>query len=311
MVLRINRNDLHQVCLLITGLLTGVFNASGQTEIGFISDTQAPMWVETIVLKSNHNETATGKVFHDIVKTKPSSLFILGDVVNLSCKEKRWRVMDRYLDSCRQAGVAVSALLGNHDVMRNAKKGESNFQRRFPDHYRTGYYQVHDSTAFVFLNSNFKKLKPADVEAQQQWYDRTLSALDADASVEVIIVACHHAPYSNSTIVGSSESVQKNFVPGYLKSKKAKLFITGHSHNFEHFSIQGKDFLVIGGGGGLHQPLSTKPDRLPDLDPTYKPQFHYLLMRRTHGSLQFTSRYLSDDFSGCRDGITFSIAYRP
>lgn len=291
------------------GLLAGIFTANGQTEIGFVSDTQAPMWAETIVLKANHNEKATGKVFHDIIKTKPSTLFILGDVVNLSCKEKRWHNMDRYLDSCRQAGIPVSALLGNHDVMSNASKGESNFQRRFPDHNRTGYYKILDSTAFVFLNSNFKKLSPADFEAQQQWYQSTLSSLDADPSVAVIIVACHHAPYSNSTIVGSSESVQKNFVPAYLKSRKAKLFITGHSHNFEHFSIQGKDFLVVGGGGGLHQPLSTKPDRLPDLDTTYKPQFHYLLMRRTRGSLQFTSRYLADDFSGFQDGKTFSIAY--
>jgi len=159
------------------------------------------------------------------------------------------------------------------------------------------------------LNSNFKKLSTQDLQNQQKWYESTIEHLDQDPAIAVIVVACHHAPYSNSTIVGSSESVQKYFVPAYIRSKKARLFITGHSHNFEHFKLQGKDFLVIGGGGGLAQPLSTKPDRLQDINPDYKPSYHYLVMHRKHGTLQFTSRYLKADFSGCQEGLSLSIAY--
>ena len=308
MALQVSRNDLRQVCVLSMGLLAGIFTANGQTEIGFVSDTQAPMWAETIVLKANHNEKATGKVFHDIIKTKPSTLFILGDVVNLSCKEKRWHNMDRYLDSCRQAGIPVSALLGNHDVMSNASKGESNFQRRFPDHNRTGYYKILDSTAFVLLNSNFKKLSQVDFEAQQQWYQSTLSSLDADPSVAVIIVACHHAPYSNSKIVGSSKPVQERFVPYFYSSAKACIFITGHSHNFERFTRDGKDFLVIGGGGGIHQPLNQKADRLDDVSGEYKPDYHYITLQRSGRNLIIVSRALAKDFSGFSDGYTLKIS---
>lgn len=275
--------------------------------IAFVSDTQAPMWVEKVALKSNQNIKATSLVFHDILKEKPHSLYILGDVVSLGYKSKKWSNMDRYLDSCRKAGILVSALLGNHDVMTRSKKGEQQFQKRFPDHQRTGYYQVVDSVAVIFLNSNFKKLSTADIQQQQSWFAATLNNLDNDPAVLVTIVACHHAPYTNSKIVGSSTLVQKYFVPDYLKSRKARLFITGHSHNFERFHQGEKDFLVIGGGGGLQQPLSTSTTRLNDLSLSYKPAFHYLISQRKGKSLKLQSRFLKDDFSGFSDGLSFSL----
>lgn len=282
--------------------------AHGQTELAFVSDTQAPMWVETIVLKRNDNVRATGLVFRDIIRQKPATLFILGDVVTLGYKTKKWKGIDAWLDSCRKAGIPVSAVLGNHDVMRRAKKGESQFQRRFPDHQRTGYYRVIDSVAIVFLNSNFKKMSAADRETQQQWLRKALADLDENPGVKITIVTCHHAPYSNSTIVGSSEEVQKQFVKLFLSSRKARLFLTGHSHNFERFQQEGKDFVVIGGGGGLSQPVSDKKSRLNDLSGSYKPPFHYLLVRRVGKQLQLTSRFLKPDFSGFSEGVTFQIA---
>jgi UDP-2,3-diacylglucosamine pyrophosphatase LpxH len=279
-------------------------------DVVFVSDTQAPMWVEKIVLGSNNNVEATQLVLWDILQRRPASVFILGDVVTLGYKQKKWSRMDVFLDSCRKAGIPVQALLGNHDVMTRRRKGESQFQKRFPDHNRTGYYQVVDSVAVIFLNSNFSKLSERDMSQQQTWLVSTLTALDSDPAVVTTIVACHHAPFSNSKIVGSSRNVQKYFVPSFLASPKARLFITGHSHNYELFKHQGKDFLIIGGGGGLSQPLSNNEERLSDLSTTYKPQFHYLVMNRSAGQLCLTSRFLKDDFSGFTEGLSFSIPYR-
>lgn len=285
--------------------------AFGQSrDVVFVSDTQAPMWVEKMVLGSNNNVEATQLVLRDILQRRPASVFILGDVVTLGYKQKKWSRMDLFLDSCRRAGIPVRALLGNHDVMTRSRKGESQFQKRFPDHYRTGYYQVVDSVAVIFLNSNFSKLSAEDMSRQQSWLVSTLTALDADPAVVTTIVACHHAPFSNSKIVGSSRNVQKYFVPSFLSSSKAKLFITGHSHNYELFKHEGKDFLIIGGGGGLSQPLTDNEKRLNDVSATYKPQFHYLVMNRSAGQLCLTSRYLKSDFSGFTEGLSFSIPYR-
>lgn len=298
------------IAILIYVILAVQSVALGQPrDVVFVSDTQAPMWVEKLVLGSNNNVEATQLVLRDILQRRPASVFILGDVVTLGYKQKKWSRMDIFLDSCRQAGIPVRALLGNHDVMTRSRKGESQFQKRFPDHNRTGYYQVVDSVAIIFLNSNFSKLSPDDLDRQQSWLTSTLAALDSDPAVVTTIVACHHAPFSNSKIVGSSQNVQKYFVPSFLASSKAKLFITGHSHNYELFKYEGKDFLIIGGGGGLSQPL-TKEERLKDVSTTYKPQFHYLVMNRSAGQLCLTSRFLKDDFSGFTEGLSFSIPYR-
>lgn len=276
-------------------------------ELVFASDTQAPMWVETLWLKSNHNRSATKKIFEEISQRKPSSVFLLGDVVNLGYSNKQWKPMDKYIGTLRSEGVTVDAALGNHEVMGRAVKGERKFQQRFPDHVKTGYVTIKDSVAVILLNSNFSSLTPEENAQQTTWYKNTLAQLDADPSIIFIISGCHHSPYTNSKIVSCSKDVQQNFVPAFLASKKSRLFLTGHCHDFEHYQKQGKDFFVIGGGGGLHQPLKQGKDALPDLAPDYKPAFHYLVVKRVNDQLQVTSRELNTNFNGFSDGLTLTI----
>ncbi len=301
-------NTLLSVILLIPILSLAQINLSktftGAT-IDFISDTQQPMLVEKIFLKPTQNKKATAELFAEIVKTKPQSLYMLGDVVALGYRNRKWGKVDCFLDNCRKENIMVSALLGNHDVMGRRKKGESNFNKRFPLNVRTGYILITDSVAVVLLNSNFNTLSFNEMKKQDKWYQAMLNSLDTDQSIKAIIVTCHHAPYSNSKVVGSSTSVQQNFVLPYIKSKKAQLFITGHSHNFEHFKSMGKDFLVIGGGGGLHQPLDVSTKSIPDLAFDYKPLFHYLSVRRVGDELQATSYFLKNDFITFASGHTF------
>lgn len=277
------------------------------TEIAFASDTQAPMWVETLWLKSHNNRTATKKLFEDITKRRPRSLFLLGDVVNLGYSNKQWKPMDAYLKLLRDTGVTVHAILGNHEVMGQPGKGERKFQQRFPDHNRTGYVQVVDSVAVVLLNSNFKNLTEAENKQQVEWYKKTLKELDADPSIQFIITGCHHSPYTNSKIVGANKTVQEYFVKPFLASPKSALFLSGHSHNFEHYKMKGKDFMVIGGGGGLHQPLRNGADCFADEASDYKPLFHYLTVKRNGDKLLVNSIQLNKDFKSLAEGKKLEI----
>jgi hypothetical protein len=279
------------------------------TEIAFASDTQAPMWVEKLWLKANNNRTATRMLFSDLARRKPGALFILGDVVNLGYSNAQWRPMDRYLQELRARGVAVHAILGNHEVMGRPTAGERKFQQRFPDHSRTGYVQVVDSVAVVLLNSNFKNLSEEDDQLQLQWYTDTLKKLNEDPSVQYIVVSCHHSPYTNSKIVGVSHAVQQRFVPAYLATSKCKLFLSGHSHNYEHFHMSGKDFMVIGGGGGIHQPLRNGTESMNDEAQDYKPAFHYLTIKRRKDHLEVISHELTGDFSAFADGRSVAIQH--
>jgi len=297
---------LYKHILLLFFLFSGIVTRS-QTEIDFVSDTQAPMTVEKIKLHANHNTLATAMIFSEMLKNKPLAVYMLGDVVSVGSSNHKWKMVDNFVDSCHENKITVHALLGNHDVMWTRKKGEMNFAKRFPDFKDIGYVTITDSIAVIMLNSNFKKLSSDEIAQQQNWYQTTLKSLDSNDAVKIIIVSCHHAPFSNSLIVHSSIPVQKYFVPDFLHTRKCKLFITGHAHSFEHFTFSGKDFLVIGGGGGLHQPMDTSANKIPDLASQYKPMFHYLSLQRYGDSLLLVSHFVKQDFTGFEKGYSFEI----
>lgn len=300
------------VVLVVFSLLIEV--VEGQRvgkELVFASDTQAPMWVETLLLKQNNNRVATKDIFDDILKRDPAAVYLLGDVVSLGSSNRQWKPMDAYLQRLRSKGIKVNAALGNHEVLGQSIKGQRKFQQRFPKHVKTGYVDTTDSVAVILLNSNFNSLSAVEDSAQINWYKQTLQALDADSSIQFIITGCHHSPFTNSSIVSSSMGVRQKFLPLFFKSEKSRLFLSGHSHNFEHFQQQGKDFFVIGGGGGLHQPLKRGEGLLPDLAADYKPLFHYLSIKRTGDELRLTSIRLNSDFNGFGEGATFTITKAP
>jgi UDP-2,3-diacylglucosamine pyrophosphatase LpxH len=275
-------------------------------EIALVSDTQEPMGVERIFLRYHKNALATTKLLQDITDRMPRALFMLGDVVSLGYKEKKWRQIDSFLQRSRQLGITVAAILGNHDVMVSAGRGETAFNKRFPDQVNTGFYKLVDSIGFVLLNSNFSTLTAAQLKKQQDFYETIMLQLEADPNVKAIVVACHHSPYTNSKIVGSNTRVQERFIPMYQRISKAKLFVSGHAHAFEHFRIKGKDFLTIGGGGGLHQPLNKKTTRITSLSEGYYPEFHYLLLKRNNDQIDIISRRLKVDFSGFANEYEFT-----
>ena len=286
---------------------TAATKAAASKEMLFTSDTQGPIWVESILLRPDHNRSATKSIFGDMLTRQPKAVYILGDVVNLGNSNKQWKPMDVYLKNLRSKGISVNAALGNHEVMGQAVKGQKKFQKRFPTHVNTGYLELVDSVAIILLNSNFNVLSAKEDSFQLNWYKRTLDSLDADSSIQFIITGCHHSPYTNSKIVSPSTAVRKEFVSNFIKSPKSRLFLSGHSHAFEHFRVEGKDFLVIGGGGGLHQPLKASSEDYPDLAATYKPKFHYLSVKRFGDSLQLNSIRLNPDKKGFEDGLKIEI----
>lgn len=299
-----------KVSIFIVAGLVMSFIAAAQTKspvIAFASDTQEPMWVEKLFLKQNQNLKATKMIFKDVDTLRPAAFFILGDVVSLGKNNAAWSNIDKYIKQLRKDSIPVFATLGNHEVMFNAAKGTKNFMSRFPLYKPAGYTEVIDSVAVILLNSNFAAMTSAEITAQNNWYKQELALLDKDTTVKCVIVGCHHSPYTNSTIVNPSVVVQENFVEPFLHSPKCVLFISGHSHNYERFRVKEKYFLVIGGGGGLHQPLKPNNDNMHDLSGDYKPAFHYLKISRLQGKLEVTSRELKSDFSGFEDGFSFSV----
>ncbi len=244
--------------------------------------------------------------------TVPIAVVHLGDMVALGFDSYSWAPLDSFRLHLWQLHIPLFPTLGNHELLLYSKHGEGQFLDRFPFYVKTGYTFRIGRLAVVLINSNISQLSKEDRAAQESWYAKTLTELDADSSVGMIAVGCHHSPYTNSTIVSPSEDLQKDYLPLFFRVDKCRFFISGHSHASEHFRIHGKDFLVIGGGGGLQQPLLTgKNQRWEDLTPmkTEKRMFHYIFGRLTKEGITLTVRMLTPDFTAFQDVYEIPIPW--
>lgn len=279
--------------------LNGQINNNVQV-ITFISDCQLPLPAERIFRKVSNNTEGRDMLFREIENTTNGNVFILGDIVGKGYQSGNWKSPDEFLSALRNAGRNVYGIPGNHEYILRPAKGVSNYLKRFPYQPLNGYCVRIDSVAVVMLNSNFGRLSSTDKAIQQQWYKSIMDSLDLDKSILAVIVCTHHAPFSNSKVVGSSRKVQEAFLPAFEHSLKTKLFITGHSHNLEGFEAgSGKKCLVIGGGGGINQPLySGKKEKHKDFFAgVVKPRFFYLMVQRNGLGLDVTVKGFSPELS--------------
>ncbi|MCL2097963.1 MAG: metallophosphoesterase [Bacteroidales bacterium] len=291
--------------------LTAVYNVAAQP-FAFISDTQGPMKVETVIMKTERNIEATDKLLADLSRIPHRAVFFLGDMVSTGSSFGAWERIDRFLTTMRERNTPVYAAYGNHEYMLLSSVGEKNFAQRFPNIPNTGYIVVQDSIAVVVFNSNFSKLNKNTQQTQHQWYERSLDSLNKANDIKFIIVACHHAPYTNSNVVNPNKNVQELYVPAYVNTPKAALFLSGHSHHLEYFDIYQKKFLVIGGGGGLWQDFKkeSKHDFTDLIGENQKPRYFYLQITRIGNSLQASVRgFTVEDFGKFEDYPIVSIPF--
>ncbi len=285
---------------------------TGEGCIVFMSDTQSPMWLETLLLRTDENEKATRKLMLEVARDSACSAVVhLGDITSRGGCEAEWQAFDVLSAPLRRAGTAFFPIPGNHDYYFNEKSARRSFRSRFSVPEMKWYTVRFDSLAVVLLNSNFNRMDEREAREQDRWLVRTLASLDRDPSVALIVVGCHHSPYTNSTIVDPSREVQDRFVPAFLASRKARLFLSGHAHAFEHFRVDGKDFLVIGGGGGLLHPLLMGserrwPDRFPGPE---RRMFHYLRCTLDANAAEFTVMMLKPG-DGFRRAYAVKISTR-
>jgi hypothetical protein len=278
------------------GFSQGIRN---QQRIYFISDVQAPLPSEKIIFKTFKNEEARDSLFSDLIFQHPENLFLLGDLTSRGSIEKNWLPLDMFLNSLKKENTKIYAVPGNHEYMGCSSIGIQMFRERFPEQWLYGYFVNIDSIAIVMLNSNFNNLNENEFSKQIKWYLSELDSLDADPAIKTIVVCAHHSPYSNSKIVGSNKPAADLIVPGFEKTHKAKLFISGHSHNLEYFSENnGKQFLIIGGGGGIEQPLIPPGERkyYDLINQDVKPLYFYLIIERQGNCLNLIARGFKEDF---------------
>jgi len=275
-----------------------------------LSDTQAPLFWETLILPRNRNEEARQKILELILsEPDPAAVIHLGDLVARGSDEEDWKPIDDFLARLRARKIPVYGAMGNHEYMFSSAQGTAAFRRRFPEFPQSWYSFRILPLAFIVFNSNFDELTGKEQADQKKFYGEQLAALENDPEVKGIVVCDHHPPYTNNKIISRSVEVDRDFVPLFLKSRKARLFLSGHSHAAEHFIKEGKHFLILGGGGGLLHPLRIGADsRYEDHFPlrTERRWFHYLRLQANGDGWTATYRMLRQDLGSWVDIYTIA-----
>ena len=232
--------------------------SSRQSDSTFVllGDPQRTSFWELLIFREQ-NDGARRALFNEIADENPGVVVLLGDLVSQGDDDREWVKFDDFAARIRQKHIPMYAVLGNHDYFGDKQDALENFFERFPHQQKRLWNSFRfKSVAFILLNSNLSQMTRAQVQQQQDWYEKQLADDQADSSISAIVVTCHHPPYTNSTIVSDNPDVLKDFVGPYTRTPKALLFFTGHCHSYEHFVQNGKQFVVSGGGGGPRQQVT-------------------------------------------------------
>ncbi len=252
-----------------------------------VGDTQRTSFWE-FWRESNDRERKV--ILKQIATENPAFLLHLGDLVYQGSDGCHWQEFEEFSREIRKRGIPVMPVLGNHEYYGSNTSALDQFFQRFPHLERRRWYAFRFRyVACIVLNSNFDDLEEDERREQNEWYAAVLDTLQRDSSVKTILVAAHHPPYTNSTVVSPDERVRQFFVPPFTAATKAKLFFSGHCHSFEHFVVDNKHFFVSGGGGGPRQPLKTEADedwRRDLYKGPKKRRFHYCRVSVLNEGLQ-------------------------
>jgi len=261
-----------------------------------VGDTQRTSYWE---FWRERNDKQRKLIIDEITKREPAFVIHLGDLTARGSSKKHWQEFDDLHKAFREKKIPYFPILGNHELYGDDEKALEYYFDRFPHlGLRRWYSFTWKNLGFILVDSNFATLTQEQFEEQSQWYLDELEKFEKDAKTDFIIVCCHEPPFTNSRVVSPNEKVKIYFADPFLQCQKARLFFSGHSHSYERFQMDGKYFIVSGGGGGpRHQVFKDPKDqRYPDFFSGPKLRFfHFCEMKNGSDDVVFRVLRLESD----------------
>jgi hypothetical protein len=278
----------------------------GENTLVLIGDTQRTTWMERLVGREQ-NEQARQALLEKLVREeRPAFIVHLGDLVSFGHSSDEWQYFARLV---ARVGVPIHPVLGNHDywgpdglALRNAREF---FPELAPLTYRTLRL---GALGLVLVDSNLEGQAAAE---QARWFRAELAAFERDPTVRGVLVFTHHPPYTNGENREGDAWVKRALLPAFFAAPKAVLLASGHVHGYERFVLNGKTFVVSGGGGGPRVEYrvgerASHPAAYAPLEPGRR-AFHYVVIEQQPLALQVTVRCL--DLGGaCPGGVLEAFA---
>jgi hypothetical protein len=224
-----------------------------------VGDTQHTLWTEKWLLCRESNEAPRCRLRQELVAQGASTLLHLGDAVARGSSASDWNAFDDWFSPLKAAGIELRGVRGNHDTSGTASDGLLYWRSRFVGDWRQPWWRW-DWHGLRFLGIDTNLPGGSDAARQQHaWFVKQLIEADSDPTVQVVAVASHVPPFSNSPVAPPSVALRQHYVPAFCSHKKSLLWLSGHAHGYEHF-VRGSPmgcgtgaphhFIVSAGGGG-------------------------------------------------------------
>lgn len=250
-------------------------------------------------------------IFRRLAEERPDLIVHSGDLVCAGSDLEDWRRFDAESEPLRAAGIPFYPALGNHEYTGDPERGLPAYFARFPRLEQRRWYPLRAGPILILVvDTNYLRLGRELRAEQDRWYAEQLQASDRDPAVRAVIVVGHHSPYTNGVTHGPDEEVQKRVVAPSKDFAKVRLFVTGHMHTYERFHVDGRIFVVSGGGGAPRMSVRTENPRLKDefAGGRYRP-FHYCLVRVEESRAVVDVMMLRDEDRTWYRGDGFTIDY--
>ena len=140
--------------------------------------------------------------------------------------------------------IAFFPVLGNHE--HNSRNYYDFFQATTP-YYSFDWGNAH----FVMINSDIQNVSPKKSERDAFWAEQTRwleEDLAAHQTSEFRFVTAHHAPFTAVTRRQGDNPHMTALTPMFEKYHVTGAFF-GHDHNYQHYLLNGINYVVSGGGG--------------------------------------------------------------
>jgi predicted phosphodiesterase len=196
---------------------------------------------------SDFDPAAHRRVVEAIAAERPDAVIHTGDFVLFGAQADEWAQFDRAAEPLR--AVPFYPILGNHEYLGRHDTALGHFFARFPHLKGERWYplRVRD-VVLLLMDSNVKHLGAARWDAQQRWLQDQVRQVDADPSVRLLFLVCHHPPYTHS-VHSPSREVLEAWDPVARRSPKYRALFAGHVHSVERYEVGGVHYINSGGGG--------------------------------------------------------------
>jgi len=167
------------------------------------------------------------------------------------------------------AGGAFWPTIGNHEEERDGEEFDQTYGRYFespsqteagePDGDTSAYHFESGGVHFFSVNSEDDI---GEFDADFSWLDEALTTAEASEGHRFSIVYFHRPIWSVSRN-GPSESLRAVIDP-VLDAHDVPLVLQGHHHAYERFVVEGRTYIVTGGGGAGLYDLDAQVESRPD-----------------------------------------------